>query len=585
VRHAAHRKQPRSGTSPGGVFAGQRPYTLDAQLLEVGDDRSRSAYALPMTAREDRATLEALGLTEEFRRAAGLWEAAAGDPDSLMDVYLRRSAKKEDLAVLRGHLRDCLRWASAEGVAVRHVWFEQLSASKSYVRRREFEKATQAILDGRSKTLAVWKTDRFDRRGMGAVGRMLDEFEKRRARLVSVSEGLDSRKGGRMVFAILSERAREEAKDIAARVQIGHDSHKAEGRRGTGAPPYGLYSAARSGTVEPHREEYAVARKMAEMLLGGSTASETAYAINAAGGLTRSGKPWTGPAISRLVQSPMFGGMIPNAERRVDDFGNPLGSWRGYSEPLADAKGVPLTCGTGVVTTGEWYRIRAAIAERTNPAARRGKPAVKYMLSGILRCGRCGGTLNHRGGSYQCVRRHAAGPAACKGVSTLAERADTAVGDVWVSHVASLEPEDAVLYAIARRWLALSDPASQAEREGYAKALESAQGRVKRLEDDYYVRGKMDEVRYEELSSELHASIETLSAQLEHHDGGVDISPLMNGELLRGLWYSEKTTLATRRMLLRCALEKVILLPAKYQGDKSAIRERLVFDWVSDGEM
>lgn len=93
------------------------------------------------------------------------------------------------------------------------------------------------------KTLGVWKTDRFDRRGMGAVGRMLDEFDRRQSRLVSVSEGLDSSKGGRVVFAILSERAREEAKDMAKRAKIGHDSHKAEGRRGTGRPPFGLHSA------------------------------------------------------------------------------------------------------------------------------------------------------------------------------------------------------------------------------------------------------------------------------------------------------------------------------------------------------
>jgi site-specific DNA recombinase len=538
-----------------------------------------------MTAREDHATLEALGLTEEFRRAAGLWDAAAGDPDSLMDVYLRRSAKKEDLAVLRGHLRDCVRWAATEGVAVRHVWFEQLSASKSYVRRREFEKATQAILDGRSRTLAVWKTDRFDRRGMGAVGRMLDEFEKRRARLVSVSEGLDSRKGGRMVFAILSERAREEAKDIAARVQIGHDSHKAEGRRGTGAPPYGLYSAPRSGSVEPHREEYVVARKMAEMLLAGATAVEVAYAANAEGHVTRGGNPWTGAGVSRLVHAPLFAGMVPVRQRKRDEYGNPLGSWHGYGEPLTDDKGKPISCGTGVVTIGEWYRIRAAIAERTTPIARRGKPAVKYLLAGIMRCGRCGGNISHRGGGYKCVAREESGPSVCAGVSTSTLRVEEAVGDAWVSHVAALEPEDAVLYAIARRWLAFSDPASQAEREGYAKALESARSRVKRLEDDYYVHGRLSPERYEALSAELHASIETLSAQLEHHDGGVDISPLMDGDLLRTLWYSEKTTLTTRRMLLRCALEKVVLMPARYQGDRAAIRERLVFDWVSDGEM
>ncbi|MFE9935225.1 recombinase family protein [Streptomyces hirsutus] len=187
--------------------------------------------------RGDHATLVGLGLVPEDLEALGLDKPTTAEPSGLMDAYLRRSNKKEDLATLRGHLRNVVRWAQTNGLQIRHVWFEQLSASKTYVRRREFEKATQAIIDGKSKTLGVWKTDRFDRRGMGSVGRMLDEFDRRQARLVSVSEGLDSSQGGRMVFAILSERAREEAKDIAKRVKIGHDAHKAEGRRGTGRPP------------------------------------------------------------------------------------------------------------------------------------------------------------------------------------------------------------------------------------------------------------------------------------------------------------------------------------------------------------
>jgi len=217
--------------------------------------------------REDHATLVALGFGSDELEGMGLDKPASGEPSGLVDAYLRRSAKKEDLATLRGHVRDLVRWAQAEGLQIRHIWFEQLSASKTYVRRREFEKATHAVMAGKSKTLAVWKTDRFDRRGMGAVGRMLDEFDRRRARLVSVSEGLDSSKGGRVVFAILSERAREEAKDMAQRVKSGHDSHKAEGRRGTGRPPFGLCSPPGSGKVEPDPGEYETARRVADLLL------------------------------------------------------------------------------------------------------------------------------------------------------------------------------------------------------------------------------------------------------------------------------------------------------------------------------
>ncbi|MFF5776167.1 recombinase family protein [Streptomyces virginiae] len=543
--------------------------------------------------REDHATLVGLGLSPEELETLGLDKPATADPSGLMDAYLRRSNKKEDLATLRGHLRDVVRWAQANGLQIRHVWFEQLSASKTYVRRREFEKATQAIMDCRSKTLGVWKTDRFDRRGMGAVGRMLDEFDRRQSRLVSVSEGLDSSQGGRMVFAILSERAREEAKDTAKRVKIGHDSHKAEGRRGTGRPPFGLYSAPGSGKVEPHPDEYGTARRLADLLLDKKTTKDTAHQLNEEGYRTRSGATWSPTAVSKLAQSPLFAGMVPVRRRKTDEHGNPLDSWEGYGEPLRNEKGEVVMCGTGVVTPGEWFKIKALIAERTDERWAKGKPEAKYLGTGSYRCGRmrdkkgtgelepCGGSISHRGGRYRCGVRQTRGKSICEGVVTLADRIDHAVGQAWIHHITALEPGDPVVVEIAHRWLAFADPETQAKKEEAQKALEAAQRRVKKLEDDFYVYGKMDEERFEELSEGQRTVIESTAATLEALDAEADLSPLTQIDTLREAW--EAADMADKRMLLKCALGKkgITIKPAARQGDHTPILERLEFDWLS----
>lgn len=543
--------------------------------------------------REDHATLVELGLSPEELETLGLDKPATADPSGLMDAYLRRSNKKEDLATLRGHLRDVVRWAQANGLQIRHVWFEQFSASKTYVRRREFEKATQAIMDGKSKTLGVWKTDRFDRRGMGAVGRRLDEFDRRQSRLVSVSEGLDSSQGGRMVFAILSERAREEAKDMAKRVKIGHDSHKAEGRRGTGRPPFGLYSAPGSGKVEPHPDEYGTARRLADLLLDRKTTKDTAHQLNEEGYRTRSGATWSPTAVSKLAQSPLFAGMVPVRRRKTDEHGNPLDSWEGYGEPLRDETGEVIMCGKGVVTPGEWFKIKALIAERTDDRWAKGKPEAKYLGTGSYRCGRlrdkkgtgelepCGGSMSHRGGRYRCEVRQTRGKSICEGVVTLADRIDHAVGQAWIHHITALEPGDPVVIEIARRWLAFADPETQARKNEAQKALEAAQRRVKKLEDDFYVYGKMDEERFEELSEGQRAVIESIAATLEALDAEADLSPLTQVAALREAW--EAADMADKRMLLKCTLGKkgITVKPAARQGDHTPILERLEFDWLS----
>ncbi|MET8856296.1 recombinase family protein [Streptomyces sp. NPDC004579] len=509
-----------------------------------------------------------------------------------MDAYLRRSNGKEDLAMLRGQVRDMVRWAQANGLQVRHVWFEQLSASKTYVRRREFERATQAIMDGRSGTLAVWKTDRFDRRGMGAVGRMLDEFDRRQARLVSVSEGLDSGRGGRVVFAILSERAREEAKDIAQRVKTGHDAHKAEGRRGTGRPPFGLRSPLRSGKVEPHPDEYGTARRLADMLLANRTTKDTAHKLNEEGHRTRSGATWSPTAVSKLAQSPLFAGMVPVRRRRTDEHGNFLDVWEGYGDPLRDEVGEIVLCGTGVVTPEEWFRIKVLIAGRTDTRWSRGKPEAKYLGTGSYRCGRtregngtgkgepCGGPMSHRGGRYRCQVRQTRGSSVCRGVVTLAERIDRAVGQAWVDHVAALDPDDPVVVELARRWLAFTTPEAQVRKSEAQKALDAAHQRVRKLEDDFYVYGKMDEGRFEELSEGQRAVIEGMASTLEALDAEAAKSPVTKRSL-REAW--DAADMPEKRMLLKCALgdKGITVMPAARQGDHTPILDRLEFDWLS----
>lgn len=548
----------------------------------MGAHRSFVRYA-PYV-RDDHTTLEALGLSEDERHSLGLWAPATADPSGLTDVYLRRSKRREDIATLRGHLRDIVRWTSANGLQVRHVWFEQLSASKVHVRRLEFESATQAILDGKSKTLTVWKTDRFDRRGMGQVGRMLDEFDRRRARLVCVIDGLDSSQPGmRTVFGIMAERAREEAKDISARVQIGQHSHKEAGRRGPGSPPFGLYSPPGSGLVEPHTTEYVPARRIADLMLEGKAALATAGIANAEGILTRQGNSWTAGAISRLVQSPLFAGIVPVRERKLDEHGNPLDYWNPYGEPLLDKSGQPVMCGVGVVTVAEWYRIRAGIKERTHPNRPAGKPAAKYLLTGFMRCGHCLGRMSHRAGSYRCAARHLRGEAVCIGVNTKADRVDRAVSRAWILYVSGLHPEDPVIETIARRWLALSDPETQAARAGIADALASAQTRLQRLQDDYYVHGRVSEERYEQLSGSLAETIEAMSTKLEALEGDTSAAGLLDLDALTDAWDAPQTTFEVRRMLLQCAIRSVTLLPAKRRGDMTPIEERIEIDWVTAG--
>ncbi|MFF4547455.1 recombinase family protein [Streptomyces sp. NPDC001406] len=538
--------------------------------------------------RDDLPTLRALGFDDDELRALGLWEPATGDPADMAEAYIRRSKKRDDLATLRAHVRDVCRTATSEGTKIRRLWFEQRSASKAHVRREEFEKATGAVLDGRSKALYVWKLDRLSRRGMGAVGLLLDEFEKRAARLVSVTEGLDSsQRGARMVIAFLSERAREEAADIALRTKAGGDAHKAEGRWPGGVVPFGLRCPRGSGKLEHDPVEYPTARRIAEALLNGDTPAAIAEELNSERIKTRKGKQWRAQTIIHLAQSPSWAGLIPDRERAKDEFGNPLDKWHRGGNPLMGPNGHPIKAGKGVVTFAERELILSKFAARSRPGTAigdrsRGKRKAATILTGVLRCPHCKGPMGNGGRNYRCQARINQGPSVCKGIATLRERADEAIAVLWVNHILSLSPDSPTIHAIARRWLSYNDPAKEARKRAVSAALENAASRELRLQKEFFIGGGMSEAQYEMLRADLSAQIAGLKAELAELSQEADLTPLMDPEALTDLWYS--AGIEGQRALLQAAVKNVTLLPPKFKGDRTPILDRLDPEWRDASE-
>ncbi|WP_314250627.1 recombinase family protein [Streptomyces kutzneri] len=533
--------------------------------------------------REDLPTLRALGFKDDELKELGLWDVATGDPLTLAEAYIRRSKKKDTLATLREHLRDLCRKAREEQRKIRHVWFEQRSASKAYVRREEFESATGAVLNGKSKTLYVWRTDRLSRRGMGAVDRLIDDFEPRKARIVVTSEGLDSSQPGmRMVFGILADRAREEAKSIAERTKIGADAHKAEGRWPGGVTPYGLECPKGSGKLQHKPGEYLHSRYIAEELLKGTTPADITNALNERKIPTRHGKKWRAQTILNLAQSPSWAGLIPNRERAKDEFGNFIDKWYRTDQPLMGADGHPVSAGNGVVTFAEWQKIQAIIANRSRPGSAigdrtRGIRKAATLMTGTLRCPHCKGRMGNGGKNYRCITRMNQGESVCIGVATLRERLDSAMEVMWVNHVLALPVDSETIFAIARRWYAYQDPAKEARKQAVLAALDNAAEREARLEKEFFIKGAMTEERFDSLRRELTAQIASLKAEVAELKKGNDLTPLMDPQALTMLWAG--ATVDERRALIQAALVSVTLLPPKGVGDRTPIRMRLVPKW------
>lgn len=537
--------------------------------------------------REDLPALRALGFEDDELKELGLWEPATGRPADLAEMYIRRSKKKDTLASLREQVRRMCAHAQSEGKRIRHVWFEQRSASKASVRREEFEKATAAIAEhGLSKTLYVFKTSRLSRRGMGQVGLLLDKFEERGARVYVVAEHIDSAKQ-RMLLAILSEQAREQIEDLREFVRNGIAGNKAEGRWNGGVTPFGLYCPKGSGKLARNPEEYPLARRIADYLLERRTPNWIANRLNAEGLRTRHGKKWSGTGIVALAHSVAWAGLVPDRDKMLDADGKWSGKYHRGGSPLLDKKGNPISCGEGVITFAEHVKINAILASRAAKGGSsigdrtRGKREIVALLSGTLRCGLCGGRMANGGTNYRCYARQLEGEASCKGVSTERTRADATVEAMWFRHVLALEPESPTIQAIARDWLAYRDPEREARKVHVTAALENAVGREMKLEKEFFVLGRMDEDRFERLREQVAAQIAELKAELAELSADADLTPLMEAESLADLWNG--AGVAGQRALLRAAAKRIILLPPKGRGDRTPLIDRLIPEW-RDGD-
>ncbi|MFZ3597616.1 recombinase family protein [Streptomyces sp. BH104] len=537
--------------------------------------------------RADLPNLRALGLDDDEIKELGLWDPATGDAADLAEAYIRRSKKKDTLTALRGHLRDICRRAREEGKQIRHVWFEQRSASKAHVRREEFDSACESVLRGLSKTLYVWRTDRLSRRGMGAVDRLIDDFERtQRARIVSTSEGLDSSQSGlRVVFGILADRAREEAKAITERTQSSSDEFKREGNWHGGVTPFGLHSPKGSKKLKTLPSEFPLARRIADYLLDGKVPQWIAQKLNSEGKRTRKGKMWRAQTIIHLAHSPAWAGLVPNRERVFDEHGNPLDKWVKRAEPLLNAKGEPVSCGEGVVTYAEWLKIQKILSGRTgnergkgrNRGTGRGVRQHKTVAGWILRCPRCGGPMSNGGTNYRCETRTTQGKAACEGTVTARARVDEAVAVLWINHIWTLRPESPTIRVIARRWLAYQSPEEEARKQRTTALHDAAIERQAKLRKEFFVLGRMDEAGYEDLRQQQDQLVAELKEELDTLSPSEDLTPLMDPEALAAIWQAEG--IEGRRELFKAACKTLtISLPSK-PGDRTPILDRLQPEW------
>ena len=157
------------------------------------------------------------------------------------DLYLRLSLVREGKTAIDRQEADCRAWAERNGLTVRKVHIDRGRSGYKNVSRKGFDAAITAATAGVVGVLVVWKLDRLSRKGIGEVGKALDDIGRAGGRLVSVMDGLDTRNdSARITIAMLAELARNESRNLGMRVGSAKRYLRQRGQWIGGQPPYGL---------------------------------------------------------------------------------------------------------------------------------------------------------------------------------------------------------------------------------------------------------------------------------------------------------------------------------------------------------
>ncbi|UEJ82680.1 recombinase family protein [Brachybacterium halotolerans subsp. kimchii] len=402
-------------------------------------------------------------------------------------VYMRQSTYREESISLELQESACRQYAHAQGYEVVAVEADPGISGRTFD-RPAVRRVMTMVEDRQADVIILWKWSRLSRsRKDWAVA--ADTVEQAGGAIESATEAIDtSTSTGRLARGVMVEFAAFESERIGDGWREAHARRLAEGRPANGKARFGYrYDRDQKLHIPDPITGPVLADAYRRYLAGESVYSLTQWIRStgvepAAGYGSVTSAPWHSRTLRRVLDSGFGAGKLLVRGEYHD----------GIHEP--------------VITPGEWARYQRRREERS--ARPRGERS-EYLLSGLIRCGVCGGRMQYSkrparesGPQIRC-REGVEGRAHGQGI-TLAAHAERAV-ETWVGETAA-QLEGAVDLDAP---VAVQDPTGALERE---------------LEKTYDAMGRLAmRLAEEKISEEAHArAAATFESRLRQLQGDLE---------------------------------------------------------------
>jgi len=329
-------------------------------------------------------------------------------------IYIRWSTEDQaEGTTLEVQREACEHFVRSQGWQVRaDLLFVDDGCSGGNLRRPALTALRSAIRAGAVDCAVCFKLDRLSRCVVDTVNLVLEEWEGR-CFFKSAREAIDTTTpAGKMFFYLLASYAEWERNVIRERTMSGRVARARQGRWVQGPPPYGYRKDAEKRLVI-HAPEAGVVRAIYAGYCAGRTLADIVRRLRAEGAPGPQGPGvWSKPLVRAILSNPAYMGVLLLGRRKT----NPRHG-RDPQAPRVVATAAPSVrlehAIPPIVEPSTWDAVQRLKHERDRRTAPRSGRAYSspWLLTGLLRCARCGSALTAHGAHqghrpyYYCLGR------------------------------------------------------------------------------------------------------------------------------------------------------------------------------------
>lgn len=351
-------------------------------------------------------------------------------------IYIRWSTDDQgEGTTLDVQLDGCRHYALSQGWQYSpSLLFIDDGWSGGSLARPALARLREAVQQGLVDCVVVFKIDRLSRNVVDTVNLVLREWDGK-CHVKSAREAIDTAtQQGKMFFYTLISFAEWERSVIRERTMAGRLRRLQEGRNPGFRPPYGLRTGPTPGSFELVPDEAAVVQRIFAMYSRGLGYKAITVGLGQDGIRFRGGRPWSAQTVAAVLQNPIYAGRLAYGRRgggRAQAPGPSATTTAAPSPILVDSLFVPPILRPGQFEAAHDLRTRRAAERAPNRAASSG-----HLLTGLLRCGRCGSAMMGRKKYgrgeqlpyYVCAGQRAKGTTFCDNTYVRQEDLDRWIG-------------------------------------------------------------------------------------------------------------------------------------------------------------